>query len=212
MERSAKTYQPDLGPGLSAVRPPCISALGARLTGSPRLGIVIAEGVLDLGIDLNVWPWVWLIVAVLFALIELTVLGGSFVLLPFAVSAFAASILGFYEVAIEIQWGVFLFGGAALFAAAIRWLRRFVDDHDTPPGVGADRLVGMTGIVTETISHNDVTRHGRVNIAGEIWGALPIGARTIEPGTHVRITMVQGTRVIVEPVQNDVVTTPEEPT
>jgi membrane protein implicated in regulation of membrane protease activity len=173
---------------------------------------MIAEGVLDLGIDLNVWPWIWLVVAVLFALIELTVLGGSFVLLPFAVSAFLSSLLAFYDVPIEIQWAVFVFGGGALFAVSIRWLRRFVNDNDTPPGVGADRLVGMTGIVTETISHDDAARHGRVNIAGEIWGALAVGARTIESGTHVRITMVQGTRVMVEPIQSDVVFTPEEPT
>lgn len=173
---------------------------------------MIAEGVLDLGIDLNVWPWVWLVVAVLFALIELMVLGGSFVLLPFALSAFLSSLLAFYDVRIEIQWSVFVFGGAALFAVSIRWLRRFVNDNDTPPGVGAYRLVGMTGIVTETISHDDAARHGRVNIAGEIWGALAIGARTIEPGTHVRITMVQGTRVIVEPIQSDIVSEQEEPT
>jgi membrane protein implicated in regulation of membrane protease activity len=160
---------------------------------------------------LNVWPWVWLVVAVLFALIELTVLGGSFVLLPFAVSAFVTSLLAFYDVPIEVQWAVFVFGGAALFGVTIRWLRRFVNDNDTPPGVGAARLVGMTGIVTETISADDVARNGRVNVAGEIWGALAVGARVIEPGTHVRIKMVQGTRVIVEAIQSEVVFTPEEP-
>jgi len=186
-----------------------LESLEPRATGSHRLGGVIAEGLLDLGIDLNVWPWVWLVVAVLFALIELTLLAGSFVLLPFAVSAFVTSILAFYDVPVEIQWIVFLLGGAALFGAALVRLRSFVGENDTPPGVGADRLVGMTGIVTETISHEDASRHGRVNVAGEIWGALANGPHAIEPGTHVRITMVQGTRAIVEPVQNDIITTPE---
>jgi membrane protein implicated in regulation of membrane protease activity len=176
---------------------------------------MIAEGVLDLGIDLNAWPWVWLSIAVVFALIELTLLAGSFVLLPFAVSAFVASILGFYEVPIEIQWGVFVGGGGLLFWVAIRWLRKFVDEHDTPPGVGADRLVGMTGIVTEAISISDVTRRGRVNIAGEVWGALAVDEATIEPGVHVQVRSVQGTRVFVEPIPT--ATTPpaatsEEPT
>ena len=32
---------------------------------------------LDLGIDTDVWPWIWLTVAVVFALIELTFLGGT---------------------------------------------------------------------------------------------------------------------------------------
>ena len=75
---------------------------------------------LDLGIDLNVWPWVWLFIAVVFALIELTILGGSFILLPFAISAFIASLLGFYDVAIEIQWAVFVFGGGVLFVGFYR--------------------------------------------------------------------------------------------
>ena len=73
--------------------------------------------VLDLGIDLDAWPWVWISVAVLFALIELTVLAGSFVLLPFAVSAFIAALAGFYDASVEVQWAIFFFGGAALWVA-----------------------------------------------------------------------------------------------
>ncbi len=53
---------------------------------------------LDLGIDLNVWPWIWLGIAVTFALIELIVVGGSFIILPWAGSAFVSAILAFYDV------------------------------------------------------------------------------------------------------------------
>ena len=53
----------------------------------------------------------------MFALVELTALAGSFILLPFAVSAFLASLLGFYDAPVEIQWGVFVFGGGLLFVA-----------------------------------------------------------------------------------------------
>lgn len=160
---------------------------------------MVADGVLNLGIDLNAWPWIWLSVAVIFALIELTVLGGSFVLLPFAVSSFVTSILSFYKVPIEVQWATFVFGGAALFAGTIRWLKKFVNENDTPPGVGAERLVGLIGIVTDLISPDDVSRHGRVNVVGESWGALAEGGITIEPGTKVLITAMQGTRVVVRP-------------
>jgi membrane protein implicated in regulation of membrane protease activity len=159
---------------------------------------MLADGFLDLGIDLEVWPWVWLGVAVVFALIELTLLGGSFVLLPFSISAFIASILGFYDVPVEVQWIVFLVGGALLFAAALKWLRRFVDDNDTPPGVGANRLIGMTGIVTESITPDDVARGGRVSIASEVWGAEVRSGSRIERGSKVRVVDVEGTRVIVE--------------
>jgi membrane protein implicated in regulation of membrane protease activity len=159
-----------------------------------------AFGVLDLGIDLQVWPWIWLVIAVVFALVELTVLAGSFVLLPFAVSAFVASILGFYDAPVEVQWLVFLVGGAALFVGLYRWSRRFANDNAIPPGVGADRLVGMTGVVTVPISPDDSARRGRVIVAGEPWGALTDAALPIAEGARVRIIAMRGTRVVVEAV------------
>lgn len=155
---------------------------------------------LDLGIDLDVWPWVWLTLAIVFALIELIFVGGSFVLLPFAASAFVAAVLGFYDVPIEVQWVVFVAGGGLLFVALYRWARRFLDDHLLPPGVGADRLVGLTGIVTSEIVSGDVGRRGRVTVHGEVWGALTSDDRSVPLGAKVRVTAMQGTRVVVEPV------------
>lgn len=158
------------------------------------------NGVLDLGIDLDVWPWIWLGVAVVFALVELTVLAGSFVLLPFAVSAFAASLAGFYDAAVEVQWAIFFVGGAALFVIFWRYVRRFADDNVTPPGVGADRLVGMTAIVTADIDPDDSDRGGRIKVVGEVWGALTNGARPLPAGSKVQILAMNGTRVVVAPV------------
>ena len=153
---------------------------------------------LDLGIDLNVWPWVWLGVAVFFALIELTVLAGSFVLRPFAVSALFAALLGFYDVAIEIQWLVFVGGGGLLWIGLYRYLRRFAGDNELQPGVGADRLIGLTGIVTTTIDPDDTERRGRVTAHGEVWGATSVNGKPLAQGTHVRIVSVSGTKVSVE--------------
>jgi len=154
--------------------------------------------VLDLGIDLNLWPWIWLGIAVFFALIELTVLAGSFVLLPFAVSALVAALLGFYDVAIEIQWLVFAGGGALLWIVLYRYARNFAGDNELEPGVGADRLVGLTGIVTSPIDPDDTDRRGRVTAHGEVWGATSQNGTAIAAGTHVRIVAVSGTKVIVE--------------
>lgn len=155
---------------------------------------------LDLGLDLNVWPWIWLFVAITFALVELTVLGGSFVLLPFALSAFIASLLGFYDVSVEVQWLVFLLGGGLLFGVFYHWATRFLRENVLPPGVGADRLVGMTGVVTTTVYPEDTGRRGRVSVSGETWGAITDGDVELPEGTRVRILAMQGTRVKVEPV------------
>lgn len=159
--------------------------------------------VLDLGVDLDAWPWVWLGVAVLFALVELTVLAGTFVLLPFALSAFFAAIAGWYDAPIEAQWGVFILGGGALWALFWRYAKRFMAEHTNPEGVGADRLVGMTAIVISPIDPDDVDRRGRVKVVGEDWGALVDGGPVIPAGAKVRVSSMAGTRVMVERLPDD---------
>jgi membrane protein implicated in regulation of membrane protease activity len=155
--------------------------------------------VLDLGIDLDAWPWIWLGIAVVFAIIELTVLAGSFVLLPFSISAFAAALLAFYDVPIEVQWLVFAAGGAILWVVAYRYAKQYVGENELQPGVGADRIVGLEGIVTTTVDPDDTDRRGRVTAHGEIWGAISHDGRVLPVGTHVRVVAVNGTKVIVQP-------------
>jgi membrane protein implicated in regulation of membrane protease activity len=152
---------------------------------------------LDLGIDLDVWPWIWLVSAVVFALVELILVGGSFIILPWAISAFIAAILAFYDVPVEVQWSVFVFGGAAIFAVMYRWAQRFARTNTMEPGVGAGRLVGLTGYVTVDIAADDSDRRGRVEVGSEIWGALAAGEGSISAGTRVRVTEMRGTRVVV---------------
>ncbi len=163
----------------------------------------MSAALLDLGIDLDVWPWIWLATAVVFALVELVVVGGSFIILPWAASAFATAILAFYDVSIEVQWAVFVFGGAILFALMYRWAQRFMKEHTMDPGVGADRLVGLTAIVTTPIEPDDTTRAGRVTVDGEVWGAVTNGAYRIANGARVRVLAMKGTRVVVEPLAPD---------
>lgn len=155
---------------------------------------------LGLGIDLDVWPWVWLGIAVILALVELTVLGGNFILLPWAISGFAASMAGFAGVSLELQWLLFALGGAALFALFYKLARRFVTDNDLAPGVGAGRLLGAVGTVTRAIDPTDVERRGRISVQGEVWGALTVGQDPLPEGERVLVREVQGTRLVVERV------------
>ncbi|NQY57852.1 MAG: NfeD family protein [Ilumatobacteraceae bacterium] len=166
---------------------------------------------LDLGIDLDVWPWVWLGIAVVFAIAELTLLAGSFVLLPFAVSAFAASLLGFYDVAVEIQWAVFILGGAALWILLYRYAKRFAGENEVAPGVGADRLVGLTAIITHDVDPDDTERRGRASIDGETWGVVAEPGQRLTSGTKVTVTGVSGTRVTVAPLDADASAPPSAP-
>ena len=158
--------------------------------------------VLDLGIDLNIWPWVWLIIGVVFVAIELTLLAGAFVLLPFAVSAFAAALLGFYDVPIEIQWLVFIVGGGLLWVALYKRVMKFAGENEMAPGVGADRLIGLSAIVIADIDPDDTERKGRVKVEGEVWSALTETSAPIRIGTKVQISEIHGTRVMVAPIDS----------
>ena len=156
---------------------------------------------LDLGIDLNAWPWIWLGTAVVFAIVELTLVGGSFIILPWALSAFIAAILAFYDVSIEVQWAVFVFGGAAMFAFLYRWAQRFMRENTMAPGVGANRLVGQTAIITTPVLPDDTHRAGRVSIDGEVWGVAE-SEHAFEVGSKVRVVAMKGTRVVVAPIDS----------
>lgn len=159
---------------------------------------------LDLGLGLNVWPWLWLVLAVVLVLLELTVLGGSFMVLPFGVSAFVAALLGFGDVAVSIQWIVFLVGGSVLFLLFWRYQTLVQRGNTLPPGVGAMRLVGLSGVVTRAIDPSESTARGRVTVEGESWNATTVGDDVIPEGARVRILEVEGTHVRVEPTGPDV--------
>ena len=65
----------------------------------------------------------------------------------------------------------------------------------------ADRVIGATGLVTEEI--DNLAGHGLVNIAGQVWSARSAGEGAVIPaGQEVRVTQIQGVKVLVEPVQS----------
>lgn len=166
---------------------------------------------LDLfGLSLSIWPWAWLLVAVTLVVVELTVLSGSLIVLPFGVSAFFASLLAFAEVSVGIQWTVFLLGGAVLFLAFWRYQSLVQKGNVLPPGVGAVRLVGMTGVVIRQLDPHDTELSGRVMVEGDTWGAFTDASAVLPEGARVRIVDVEGTRVKVEPIEEPAETPHED--
>ena len=154
---------------------------------------------LDLGLDPDVWPWIWLSAAVIFALVELAFVGGSFIILPWAVSAFIASILAFYDVPVEVQWTVFVFGGAILFFILYRWAQRPCR-HAQATGRRRRSAGRHDGIVTTEISPDDeIARSGADR--GRSGKALADGDGGIPAaGQRVTVLAMKGTRAVVAPV------------
>lgn len=140
------------------------------------------------------WRWVWVGAAVLFGLGEMAT-PGSFFLAPFAIGAGIAAILAFADASLAWQWAAFVgISLATLFA--LRPLARRLDAQGSSDGVGARRLIGREGVVLSLISAGEP---GIVRVEREEWRADSVDHATIPEGTSVRITEVEGTRVIVTP-------------
>ena len=87
--------------------------------------------------DPETWRWVWLAASVVLTAGEMTV-AGTFILIPFGLSALVAMVLAFAGVSLIVQWLVFVpLGGAlfALFCAALAALsitsHRITSPHTT---------------------------------------------------------------------------------
>lgn len=142
--------------------------------------------------DAESWRWVWLILAVLLAVGEMTT-PGSFFLLPFAVGAAIAAVLAFLDVTVFAQWAVFL-GVSVVAFAALRPVARRLDKQGHTDGVGSRRLIGATGVVVDAI---DAGGSGLVRIGSEEWRAVADDDDAVAAGARVKVNDVRGTKVVV---------------
>ncbi len=141
--------------------------------------------------DNEVWRWLWTIFAIVMGIGEIFTAG--FFLLPFAIGAAAAAILAWADVAVLAQWLVFF--GVSILSLVV--LRRFISrqDEGEQPKVGANRWVGVRGIVLEDIDPQSGA--GMVRVATEEWRATSM--MPIAKDARIIVTEVQGTRFVVEP-------------
>lgn len=142
------------------------------------------------------WRWLWLFAAAFFAIAEM-VTPVSFFMLPFAVGSLAAAILAFAGVSVPIELIVFLVVSIATLIA-LRPLARRLNRHVIDDGVGSRRLIGGTATVTRAIPAGDEV--GMVRVDREEWRAQTPDGTPVAEGTAVRVADVQGTRLIVLPV------------
>lgn len=121
------------------------------------------------------------------ALVSVWFIGG-------AVCALIAAALG---AGFAVQMVIFVAVSAILLAFVCpatrrRWAKK-------PERTNADRLVGQTAMVTETIDACADT--GAVKINGVLWTAKCTTGERIEKGRHVTIERVEGAKLYVKPAK-----------
>lgn len=146
---------------------------------------------------MDIWFWIWVVLAAVLLVAEIFTAG--FFMLPFGVAAAIAAVLNFFGMPLVWQFVSFIAISVVLFIS----LRRFADriTHEPPVKTGANRLVGKTGLVVEEIVPN--THTGQIRIEREDWRADAPGHPTLAVGTHVTVTAVEGSHLVVVPAAED---------
>lgn len=145
----------------------------------------------------DIWFWVWVTFAALLLVAEIFTAG--FFMLPFAAGSAVGALLNYLGISLVGQWLGFLLVSVVLFVS----LRRFAEHitHEPPVKTGANRLVGKTGLVIEELVPNNPV--GQVRIEREEWRADAPGHPSIPVGACVVVTAVEGTHLVVEPVDEE---------
>lgn len=133
----------------------------------------------------------WLVIVLLLSFIE--IITTSLVTIWFVASALVSLVLSFFNVSFIIQFGVFVVLGVILLVTTRKMLTEKLNKNNEKTNL--DRVIGMEGIVTETISkHNP----GEVKVDGKKWTA--VADKKIVEGTTVKIIKIDGVKLIVEEV------------
>jgi membrane protein implicated in regulation of membrane protease activity len=139
----------------------------------------------------EIW-WIWMILAVILVVGEIFTAG--FFLLWFGIGAFVAGLLALIGLNPVWQVGAFAVMSGLLFGLSRRFAERF--SKAQPPGVGADRVRDMEGVVIEKIDNMNNT--GRVRIGKEEWKAESSDDSPILVGKKVKVTGQEGAHLLVK--------------
>ena len=146
----------------------------------------------------DTWRWIFLLAAVGFTVGEIAV-AGTFFLLPFGVGALAAAIAGFAGLSVGLEWLVFVVVSAA--ASAVLWpLGRRLDRKAPQHAIGSNRWVGRQALVTRDIPGLPGST-GMVRLDREEWRAESLMGIPIRSGSTVLVSRVDGTRLVVLPLE-----------
>ncbi len=145
---------------------------------------------------IKIW-WIWMIISAFFVLGEIFTAG--FFLLWFGIGAAVAGLLAIFGLSFGWQLGAFVVVSGVLFVVSRRFAERF--SKKQPAGIGADRFIGLRGIVLEDIDNDKNT--GRVRLKKEEWRADSETGEVIPAGKKVEVTRMDGTHIVVKTLKEE---------
>lgn len=141
--------------------------------------------------EFEIW-WIWMAIAALFIVGEIFTQG--FFLFWFGIGAAVAGVLAILGLGVGWQLGAFVVVSGVLFAVSRRFAEKF--SKKQPPGIGADRFIGLDGVVLEEI--DNVKNTGRVRVQKDEWRADSETGDIIPEGERIIVTRLDGTHLVVK--------------
>ena len=148
--------------------------------------------------QMNPWILFWLIIAILFIVVELSTV--TLTSIWFAAGGVGALLVAMCGGGPVLQVIVFVVIAVILLFATRPWAKKFVNNKHT--STNADRVIGAEVRVMERVSNLDQTGMAVVN--GQEWTVRTEDDKTIiEQGELVRIIRISGVKLIVERVKEN---------
>ena len=140
--------------------------------------------------------YIWLIVLIFFSVLEACTV--ALVSIWFAIGALAALISAALGLQPAGQIIVFLVCSAVCLAATCKLVKERFNPQIMP--TNTDKLIGEKAVVCESI--DNINGAGAVKVDGKIWTARSADGFEIPLGTVVRITKIDGVKLIVENISD----------
>ena len=138
---------------------------------------------------------VWLIISGICFILEIMTIG--FLVFWFAIGALITSFVSLFTSNIIIQTTVFILSSTALIFLTKPFVNKFSSSDKVQ--TNAYSIIGKKAIVIKEINSKEGI--GQIKIGSVIWSAkLKKDTQTIQEGTEVIITEINGVKAIVEPI------------
>lgn len=142
-------------------------------------------------------PYIWLVLAVLLAIVEVST--SQLVSVWFVAGALVSALCSatFLSSNILLQLLVFIVVSALALILTRPFVKKLKNTHKTP--TNADRYIGEKGIVIQEINPECGT--GLVEVDGAKWTARASDGSVISMNTTVLVDSIQGVKLMVTPLK-----------
>jgi len=138
---------------------------------------------------------VWLVIAAVFFIVES--LTTQLLCIWFVAGSLGAAFAGLFGAGFTSQLWIFLIVSVAFLIFARPVLKKRIKVNRLP--TNADRVIGMTGVVTQAV--DNLAGTGRINANGLSWSGRAVNdCIRLSEGQKVKVLEIEGVKLIVEPI------------